>query len=507
MFNFLKVRLILLLWICLSMTQNVIGKRNFDVTPEVRRCYASVMALKFDEARTFLDQLSVNDPENLMRVYLEDYIDFFKLFIDENRSLYHQKKDIQARRLDLLKQGPEDSPWARFTRAEIHLHRALLRIKFEEYLAAAADINRAFKLLKKNEAEFPDFAPTYKSIGVLRMGVGTIPDKYMWAVKLFSSLEGTIQIGLEDIERSISLGKEQNILVLREAQYMYAQAIVRFENDPEKAWKYMNTLGFEPEENVLECFMLANMAMLTGRNELAIKILRARPDGVDSYEVPYLDLMLGRALLFRGDVDADLPFLKYVDSFEGENFIKEAYQKLAWIALLNTDTLEYWNFMDSCFLNGQAMLDEDKHALKEAKSRHLPNRDLLEIRLLFDGAYYAQAFNRLSQLNKSDLTTDEILEYEYRKARILHLLDDVDKATRHYIIAMQLGKDSDYYFACNAALQCGLIYESKNLNDEAEAFFRKCLAMNPDDYQTSLHQKAKAGLNRIKSADKNHERR
>jgi len=429
------------------------------------------------------------------------------LFISENRSLYHEKEDDQTRRLELLKKGPEDSPWYRFTRAEVYLHRALLRIKFEEYMSAAADINRAFKLLKKNEEKFPDFAPTYKSIGVLRMGVGTIPDKYMWAVKLFSSLDGTIKSGIEDIERSIALSQEQNDLVLRETQYLYAQAMVHFESDSDKAWQYLKTLEFNTSENILECFMLANMAMKTGRNDLAIDLLSSKPTGPDIYDIPYMKLMLGRAYLFRADVNADLPLLDYVHTFEGENFIKEAFQKLAWNALLNGDSPEYHNLMDSCLQKGHAVMGEDKHALKEAESGMMPNRELLEVRLLFDGSYLDKALSQISRIDKSDLTTDELLEYEYRKARIFHEMENYDAATRHYVIAIQLGKELDYYYACNAALQCGVIHEMNGRSDEAEAFFKKCLSMKPDDYQTSLHQKAKAGLNRLKSADKNHTRR
>ena len=500
MYNFLNSRSFLLFWICLALTAQVIAQKNFEVTPDVRTSYAAVLGLNFNEAKDGLQQLSENDPDNLMRVYLEDFIDFFTLFITEDRGLYHQKKDAQSERLDLLKKGSDDSPWHRYTRAEVYLHRALLRLKFEEYLSAAADINKAFKLLKKNEAEFPEFAPTYKTIGVLRMGVGTIPDKYMWAVKLFSSLEGTIKSGIEDIERSIALGQDQNSLILRETQYMYAQAMVVFENDPDKAWTYLNTLDFKPKENVIECFMLANMAMRTGRNDLATEILQAKPTGPDTYDVPYMELMLGRAMLFRGDVNADLPLLEYAETFEGENFIKEAYQKLAWNSLLNNDPDEYRNYMDACAIYGRAIMDEDKHALKEAESGKMPNRELLEIRLLFDGAYFEHALHQLSLINKSDLDLEEILEYEYRKARIFHALGKDDEAMQHYVMAIQLGKDSDFYFACNAALQCGLIYESMSENEMAEAFFRKCLSMHPEDYQSSLHQKAKAGLSRLKSA-------
>jgi tetratricopeptide (TPR) repeat protein len=501
MYNILKARLFLLFWICTALTTHVIAQKRFEVTPEVRTTYASVLGFNFNKATQDLHQLSVQDPDNLMRVYLEDFIDFFSLVISENRSLYHLKKDDQDARLELLKKGPEDSPWFRFTRAEVYLHRALLRIKFEEYLSAATDINRAFKLLKKNVEEYPDFAPSYKSIGVLRMGVGTIPDKYMWVVKLFSSLEGTIKSGIENIEHSVALGKAQNMLVLRETEYLYAEAMIHFENDPEKAWEYLNTLEFDPTENMLECFMLANLAMRTGRNDMAIELLLAKPTGSDTYEIPYMKLMLGRAYLFRNDINADVPLLDYVESFEGENYIKEAYQKLAWNALLHSDIPAYHHLMDSCLRYGRAMTGEDKNALKEAKSGKMPNPELLEVRLLFDGSYLDQALAKLSLIDKGDLDTDEILEYEYRKGRILHKMDHYDEATRHYKITIQLGEDSNYYYACNAALQSGLIYESEGKIDEAEAFFKKCLSMHPDDYQLSLHQKAKAGLSRLKSTE------
>ena len=501
MYQLVYFRSILFFSLCLATTSDVVAQKTFEVTQEVRTCYASVLALNFNETRARLHQISVDDPDNLMAVYLEDFIDFFTLIISEDRKLYHVREDDQSRRLELLKKGPEESPWFRFTRAEVYLHRALLRIKFGEYFSAAADINRAFKLLKKNEEEFPDFAPTYKSIGILRMGVGTIPDKYMWAVKLFSSLEGTIKSGIENIERSIELGKAQNMLVLREAQYLYAQAIVHFESDPDKAWDYLNTLQLDASDNILECFMLANIAMRTGHNDHAIGLLLNKPSGSDIYNIPYMKLMLGRAYMFRSDENADVPLQDYVNTFEGENFIKEAYQKLAWYALLNDDIAGYQSMMDSCLKRGHAVMGEDKNAFIEASRGKIPNRALLKARLLFDGSYLVQALDELALIDQNDLDADGKLEYEYRKARVLHEMHKYDDAIHHYLTAIELGHDSSYYYACNAALQCGIIYEQDGHYEKAEVFFKKCLSMHPDDYQTSLHQKAKAGLSRLKSAD------
>ncbi len=81
--------------------------------------------------------------------------------------------------------------------------------------------------------------------------------------------------------------------------------------------------------------------------------------------------------------------------------------------------------------------------------------------------------------------------------RILHGLKRYSEAIASYQKSIALGKNAPFYFACNAALQTGMIYETLGKPEQAKEFFRLCLSMNPDDYRTSLHQAAKAGLSRI----------
>ena len=48
-----------------------------------------------------------------------------------------------------------------------------------------------------------------------------------------------------------------------------------------------------------------------------------------------------------------------------------------------------------------------------------------------------------------------------------------------------------------SALQIALIYEQADDFKNAEIFFKKCLSMSGFDYERGIHQKAKAGLERI----------
>ena len=53
------------------------------------------------------------------------------------------------------------------------------------------------------------------------------------------------------------------------------------------------------------------------------------------------------------------------------------------------------------------------------------------------------------------------------------------------------------YFAANAALHLGIIYENEDNLKEAEKYFRLCRSLDFDEYETGIKQKAKAGLNRL----------
>ncbi|HPK05374.1 MAG TPA: hypothetical protein PK908_05710, partial [Bacteroidales bacterium] len=59
------------------------------------------------------------------------------------------------------------------------------------------------------------------------------------------------------------------------------------------------------------------------------------------------------------------------------------------------------------------------------------------------------------------------------------------------------GKDLPYFYAGNSALQLGLLYEAMKQPEKALHYYNVCLKLRFNEYQTSIHQKAKAGINRI----------
>ena len=242
----------------------------------------------------------------------------------------------------------------------------------------------------------------------------------------------------------------------------------------------------------------ARILMQTGNTDDAITLLLDRPSSGKYYPFYYLDYLSGLAKLNRLDDDTDRYFLKFTTNFRGSNYIKSAYQKMAWKALLDHDTINYYRNMSMVLKYGADIADGDKMAMAEALDVPIPNKCLLSARLLYDGGYYHQADSVLSHTSCLYRNDREKLERSYRQGRIAQALEKDDEALRYYEQTILLGQDENYYFAANAALQSGRIYEKNGDHGNAESSYHVCLEMKYDEYKNSISQKAKAGLNRIK---------
>jgi len=467
-------------------------------TPDATAAYQMVMQLRLNEAQQKINQIKKEDPNNAVVYFLENYIDFFTIFIGENSPDFKKLKENKDKRLEMISKTDPKSPYYLYCKAEINLQWALVRLKFEEYTKAFFEVKSAYSDLQDNSRKFPGFVANMKSLGVLHAAIGTIPDEYKWGVSWIGGMKGTIDQGIGELEAVINYGNKNEFLFKDESVVMYAFVMLHLNNKPEKAWQVISTSKIDPKTSPLACFAISNIAIRTGRNELAIKYLTSRPKGAKYFPFFYLDFMLGVAKLHRLDADAADYLEIYIKNFKGRNYIKEAYQKLAWSYLANGNLTGYTLNMANVLKYGKDQLDEDKTAQKEAKSGISPHPLLLQSRLLFDGGYLVRAYKLLNATNESYFkSVNDRLEYNYRKGRVAHSLKNYIEALQYYTQTIEKGKNSSSYFACNAALNVGLIYEAQNKTSLAKQYYNLCLSLQPSEYKSSLHQKAKAGLNRM----------
>lgn len=469
----------------------------YALSPLAVSVYEDILRLEMSKARGGITQLQSQEPENLASIHLENYIDFFQLYLTEDADLLAQRRKEKEQRIALLEQLPNSSPWRNYAIAEIRLHWALIFLRFESYLPAFREVNKANKLLLENAQQFPDFLLTYKDLGLLQAAVGNIPAQFKWAVDIFSSLKGDIAAGAEAMTKAMA---DKNHPFYKETAVLYALLQLHLRNAPDTAWEIVKGLGLQPANNKLHCFVLANMAMRSERNDEAIRLLEKQPRGGSAEDFAYLDFMLGLAKLRKLDNSARLHFQSFLLRFRGQHFIKEAVQKIAWAELLRGRPDLYRQRISEVEKRGKATAGGDQNAAKEATTSDLPHLDLLKARLLFDGAYYDQARKIMDAINPLLLGKEQQQwEYYYRIGRILHGQGDWAGALSFYERTISLSALASSFFACNAALQAGLITEEAGKKAQAKQYFERCLSISPDEYATGLHIQAKAGLNRLSS--------
>jgi len=469
---------------------------SFQMNERMQQSYTHIINLEFEAANKLLQLEQLEHPDNGILVLHQNYIDFLTILIGEEEAFFSIAKDLKSDRIDFIQSGDDSSPYYLYAQAEVHLQWAFARLKFEEYLTAAYEIQKAYFLLKKNNEQFPSFKLNIKGLGLLRSLVGAIPEKYQWVLNLVG-MEGGVELGLAELK---SLFKDEEIKMYHsEILFLTTFLQLNMTNDEMAYKQLLDEIGVQYYDNYLLNFAAARLSNVLGESDLCIKVLENRPAAEGKYPFHYLDYLEGMSYLYKLDYKkSEMLFNLFLTNFKGSNYIKSAYQKLAWIAFLqqkNDDKISYFEKIKS---EGRSFIDEDKVALKEADKNYMNSPRLLRARLLFDGGYYEKAHLELTHENKLSDYAGFLGEYYYRLARIESKLKCLDaQVITQYKKAFDLGKKSTNYYAPMSALQIGLIYEKKNKLNQAKIYFEKCLSLSDFDYERGIHQKAKVGLVRV----------
>jgi hypothetical protein len=471
---------------------------KFEFTPTVRSAYENIIRLRLDEGKRLLDKETKENPANTLPLLYYNYIDFLKAFITEEKPYADSLRLNAEQRLRRIEHENANSPFFNFCKAEIILQTAFIKIKFRENISAAFDIRKSYKLAEENIQRYPDFILNRKQMGLLHVIVGNVPKEYHWLVSL-AGMDGTITQGTDELNRAmIELGNSDFSIYKEEILFYLSQLQSSFAMDGMNDHELIDSLRNYSGENLLLTYCYVNLAMKAGENDKALAALNQKEIYNGTFQFAYLDYKKGMLRLRKLDWNAKEDFQNFVSHFKGINFIKAAYQKLGWIALLNGDRLKYKMYMDSCLFFGKAITDDDKDALLEAKDSFPPDVKLLRTRLLFDGGYYIQALKEISYFRLSTkLSLKDELEYTYRYARLFHKISIADKAIQYYQLTFEKGKNERYYYAANSALLLANIYEGEKEYAKANEYYEQCLSLRSHDYQNSIDQKAQAGLERV----------
>jgi len=493
----IKLSLLFLFYLC----HNLLFGQQFVFNANCQKAYQLCASFKFDEANKILDLEKKNNPSNLIPLLINDIEDASRVFITEEKLIFDKLKVNKKLREAQFEKGNKDSPWYLYSLAETNLHWAAARLKFEEYVTASLEVNRAYSMLKQNEKLFPDFAPTHKSLGLMRAIIGTLPDQYQWLLK-FIGVTGNFNGGVSEMKNFIISTEKDSTLSCFSTEILLFSSIMEanFSNTDNSATSLLNKLDKIEKLSPLLAYSYLSIAAKTGQSKRIFTKNNIADFGPAYFQFQYLNLLYGEAKLCKGDADADVYIKKFITNFKGKNYIKNAYMRLWWHSIINNKKDLEVKYFEAIKTKGNDIVDEDKYALNTYEKKLFPNAELLKARLFFDGGYYTQALKTLVDLDIEKLNESNYkVEYFYRLGRIYQKTNITNSAIKSFENTIKFGASLPEYYAASACYELGKIYETKEDFETALSYFEKSKTFKNHSYRTSLNQKAKAAISRVEA--------
>ena len=403
------------------------------------------------------------------------------------------------KRLDLIGQGPVNSPFFLFARSVINFQWASVRLKLGYQWDGGWQLRRAFLDIRENQRKFPSFSPNAFYSGAMKVALSTIPEGYKWLGSLFG-VRTSAADGLQQLEQFLRLNDTYAELFRPEATFHYLFLKFYVLNARAEVLQYIRQHQLDTRNNHLFTYLAVNLSINNQQSAAAEQILLSRNTSSEYLQTPIWDLELGYARLNHLDDDAAFYLERFLRNFRGRYYVKDVAQKLSWHYYLKDDQVRAEYYRRMVLERGSAESDADKAALREAKLQAWPDKTLLRVRLLNDGGYYTEALQLLQGRRATDFNDPGLrLEFLYRVGRLYDDAGYKEESVAYYKQVVATGETKKEYYAARAALQLGYIGEQRGRCDSATYWFNRCLAMKDHDYQNSLDQKAKAGIQRCKA--------
>ena len=488
--------LFLLMLIVAATAQADDQQTGLTFSPKLQKAYFEIQKLRLPAARTLIDAERNTEAANAFIPYLDNYADLHFLLISEDKKAFKLLSQQESPRLDAVGKLPDNSPYKRFFQAEIRMHWAFAKLKFGNEVSGSWEIIKAYRLLEENKKLFPEFAPTLKSLGLLHVLIGSIPENYSWVARMLG-MKGNIQQGIQEIRTAA----KESQLFRQEAElidlllHAYTLQLLPAHQQRIRQWPK------EQPDNLLLHFFATTVLMKEGNSEEAEVYVNAAPSGSSYIAFPFLEYLKGEINLQKGDYDrAAKHYNSFLSKYAGFNYIKDSNLKLFmcyWLANRDAEANVYLHKVKN---SGSTIIEADKFAERIAteflvKKINSEQKLLYKARYATDGGYLKTALDLTETVTeKSFPTAEEKAEFNYRKARILQKSGQSAGSIPYYTRTLALAKDAVAGFGASAALQMGYISLEKHDKVTATAYFKKAMSFKKHEYKNSIDNKARAAL-------------
>ena len=462
---------------------------------QITHAYHDVLRLKLDDAHEKLAGIDPSPSDLPLYLYTENLAEILALILTEDRALYNAKKDHENQRLKKLQSLSNDNPYKQFCIAEIKLQWAFVKLKFGDAMAATWSLAQAYRTIQRNHQKFSAFEPNKKTLGLLNSVFGAVPQQYHWLLGILglrgSTIEGRAQLA------AIADGRS---LFGLEAQIMQHLINVYLMDGGKETQRVFRQLVLDEPGNKLVQYLYAMILIKTNEAEEALTALEAMDTLTSDYlSIPMAGYLKGEIYLQKGMyAQSSAHYNEFLNSYKGDNFVKDSYYKLFLSKWLSGDERQAQHYLDLAKSNGTTSAEADKYAARQVAANIWPERTIMKIRLATDGGYYKRAEALVNAHTEGDFHAHrDQVEFVYRKARLADKQIRTDEAIQLYMRTIEQSGKNQWYYAPNAALQLGYLYMQKGNSDLAKIYFEKAMSYEGHEYKNSIDYKAKIALQQM----------
>jgi len=484
------IRIILSLTLLFSLSQKATA--IYDVNENCKKAWMLVMDLKIDRAKDLLAEEIDRNPENYYAYYLDQTCDVFRLLINSSDKEYNTFVDNYYKKREIMDGKDESSPYYLTCYAEMELQVAVFNVMHGSQFSGLKKGYSAYKKVYRNLDKYPAFKPCRMLDGFFNVAIGNLPPFVKWAISFFG-VKVDINYGFKVLNETYLI--QQNIKGINAESALYIILAAKINKTPEMVYRFTKSLDTSISQTFIHKYFKANIAYSTERNEEALRTMQQISHNKDEISDISFCYLMGKILLRKLDTHADYYLLLYLSRLEKKEYLKEMYYNLALFYLINGNRQKFLKYKEIVLKTGMDLNERDREALYDARLDYSPDVNLVKARLSLDGGYLYE-FNKAIQ--SFEANHDKVLAYELEyhllKARYEAKMKNFKTAIPEFMRVLDMGESQDYYFASEAALRLGKIYQEMGKKDIAIEYYKKSGKLYKNNYYEYIEDNAAKAL-------------
>lgn len=470
------------------------AKAKYVLSENCKLAYEQLMDLRISTARKTLQQEIRESPDNYYAYYLAHYVDAFDLMINTNEARYLRFIDNYEKRREIMDEKDMDSPYYLEFEGEMQLYMGVFNIIMGDRFSGVRRAYGGYKKIYKNLDEHPGFQPSLKIASLFDIALSNLPPFIRWVVGAFG-ISGDAERGLRVLNNYFD--ETKNTRGLNADAALFLILAYKLDKNPQKGYEAYSEINPAILDYTLLDYLYANVAYRSGHNAHAEELMKKiHPDKMEIPFHPYY-YMTGKILLRKLDPDAGYYLKKYLDMYKANDYRKEIDYKLATFYLINGNKIKFEKYKELTCEEGDRVTERNREATYDCELDYIPDPELVKAKLLLDGSYFDR-FHELIAVYpiKPNTFLPYTLEYNLLLARYKWQEGNSTEAISLFKKVIENGEDGDYYFAAEAAMYLGMLYENKN-KTQAKKYYEIAVDLYDSDYYEYIDDRSRKALKRL----------